>query len=240
MDMSWLFNTPIAHRGLWDVNTPENSLGAYKNAIAIGMNIEIDVHLLPDGDFAVFHDGNLKRVCGEDIKVNTINSSELKNHKLMTKSGVVTDYYIPTLREVLDLVDGQVGLLIEMKDISNKNDSCKKLAEYLKDYKGNYAMQSFGGWAMAWWRKHTTGIPVGILSTFPLSAMLPCWQRSVKPDFLSYDIRRLPDWYITRRQKKGTPLLAWTIRTEELYNKCKEVGVDNVIYETIRPTEYKK
>lgn len=233
MDMNWLLTRPIAHRGLWDESCPENSLGSYQNAIDKNFNIEIDVHLLPDGDFAVFHDGDLNRVCGENILVNALNSDQLKDHKLKG-----TDYYIPTLREVLDLVNGQVGLLIEMKDLSNTKGACQKLIDYLKDYKGNYAIQSFGGASMKYWRKHTTDIPLGILSTFPLNLALPFWQRSIKPDFHAYNIQFLPDCFLKRKQKKGVKLLSWTIRTEKLLEKAKKVGVDNIIYEIIRPESY--
>ena len=240
MDMSWLFNSPIAHRGLWDLNNPENSLGAYQKAIDGGYNIEIDVHLLPDGDFAVFHDGNLKRVCGENIKINSLKGHELHEHKLLNKNGETTDFYIPTLKEVLDLVGGKVGLLIEMKDFSNKHGACEKLYKQLKDYSGNYAIQSFGGSALAWWRKNTKDVPIGILSFAGGNIMLPCWKHTVKPDFHAFDIKGLPDCYVMHRQKKGVMVLSWTIRTEELFEKCKKVGVDNVIFENIRPREYRK
>lgn len=240
MDMSWLFNTPIAHRGLWDVDNPENSLGAYQKAIDGGYNIEIDVHLLPDGDFAVFHDGNLVRVCGEEIKINALKGNELHEHKLLNKNGETTEFYIPTLQEVLDLVNGRVGLLIEMKDFTNSKGACEKLYNYLKNYEGNYAIQSFGGPALAWWRKNTKDIPIGILSFKGANVMLPCWKHSVNPDFHAFDIKGLPDWYVKRRQKKGIMVLSWTIRTQELFEKCMKVGVDNVIFETIRPKEYRK
>lgn len=233
MDMNWLLNRPVAHRGLWDTSCPENSLGSYQNAIDKNFNIEIDVHLLPDGDFAVFHDDDLKRVCGENIKVNTLNRDQLKEHKLKN-----TEYYIPTLKEVLELVNGQVGLLIEMKDWSNSNGACEKLIEYLKDYKGAYAIQSFGGSALKYWRKHTTDIPIGILSTPPLNLALPFWQKSIKPDFHSYNIKFLPDCFLKRRQKKGIKLFCWTIRTEKLLEKAKKVGADNIIYEIIRPESF--
>lgn len=240
MDMSWLLNTPIAHRGLWDESNPENSLGAYQNAIDAGLNIEIDVHLLPDGDFAVFHDNNLNRVCGENIKINKITADKLKDHKLKNVKGEVTDFYIPTLKEVLDLVDGKVGLLIEMKDFDNSKGACEKLAAQLKEYKGNYAMQSFGGFAMTWWRKHTHDIPVGILTCFPLNLFSPLFQLMSKPDFLSYDIKALAKWFVNYKQKRNCPVLSWTIRTENLLQRAKDVDVNNVIFERIRINEFKK
>ena len=244
MNMDWLLAKPIAHRGFWGVGDngedfcAENSLTAYRRAVAKGYNIEIDVHLLPDGNFAVFHDGTLKRVCGVDIAVNKLTADQLKNYKL---SG--TEDTIPTLQEVLEVVNGQVGLLIEMKDFTNKNGCCEKLYAILKEYSGNYAIQSFnitaGSGALGWWRKNTRDVPIGILSTFPLNVALPGWRNSIQPDFYAYDIKWLPNAYIEgQRKKRGVKLLTWTVRSQEAYDKAvNKVKVDNIIFDTYRLQE---
>ena len=234
MDMNWLLNTPIAHRGLWDEQYPENSLGAYQKAIENGFNIEIDVHLMADGEFAVFHDPTTGRMCGKNVKVSSLTTEDLKNYSLKG-----TEYTIPTLTEFLALVNGQVGLLIEMKDVSEKNGAAEKLYAALKDYKGNYAIQSFFKPVLQWWRENTTDIPVGVLSTFWFCPALPALKRKVKPDFYAFDIAFLPFPFITKQQKKGVKLLSWTIKTMERFEKCKKVGVDNVIFDHIRIEKYK-
>ena len=78
MDYQWLFERPIAHRGLHDAELPENSIPAFQKAIDCGFNIEIDVHLTLDGHLVVFHDDNLKRVCGVDKLVKICTLEELK------------------------------------------------------------------------------------------------------------------------------------------------------------------
>ena len=108
---SWVVERCIAHRGLHNNNFPENSLGAFENAIKNSYPIELDVHLIADGTLAVFHDDTLARVCGKDGYVKNLTKSELKNYKLLG-----TEYCIPTLDEVLNLVNGQVPLLIEIKN----------------------------------------------------------------------------------------------------------------------------
>ena len=42
---SWLLDQPIAHRGLHDKNSPENSISAFQKAIDQGYPIELDVQL---------------------------------------------------------------------------------------------------------------------------------------------------------------------------------------------------
>jgi len=55
---------PIAHRGLHDASCgrPENSLAAFRAAIAAGYGIELDVQMSLDGAAMVFHDYHLGRL----------------------------------------------------------------------------------------------------------------------------------------------------------------------------------
>ena len=60
-----------AHRGLHkiDKSIPENSLPAFEAAARIGYGVELDVHLTLDDELVVFHDDDLKRICGVEGKV---------------------------------------------------------------------------------------------------------------------------------------------------------------------------
>ena len=133
----WLLSTPIAHRGLWNEEIPENSLLAYKNAIEKGYPIEIDVHKSKDGVLFVFHDDNLSRMTGVDALLHEKTSTELKS---LTLNG--TEEKIPTLKEVLEVVDGKVPLLIEIKNQPD-NSVVDDTVKILKEYKGEFAVQSF-------------------------------------------------------------------------------------------------
>ena len=62
----------FAHRGLHriDKSTPENSAAAFEHASRIGYGSELDVHLTADGELAVFHDDDTKRLCGVEGRVS--------------------------------------------------------------------------------------------------------------------------------------------------------------------------
>ena len=51
---SWLFSKPIAHRGLHTDDLPENSIGAFENAVEKGFPIELDIQCINDGSVVVF------------------------------------------------------------------------------------------------------------------------------------------------------------------------------------------
>ena len=104
---SWLVKDYIAHRGFHNTENPENSLGAFARAIDFGYAIELDVQQIADGTIVVFHDYSLARMTGRDGYTKNLLKSELSEYKLNK-----TDFCIPTLMEVLDLVGGQVPILI--------------------------------------------------------------------------------------------------------------------------------
>lgn len=105
-----------AHRGgalLW----PENSLLAFRNAIALGVDfLELDVHLSKDGEVVVIHDPTLDRTTTGTGAVRDLTLAELRTLRLKDKDGKVTDEAIPTLDEVLALSGPPaLRLLVEIK-----------------------------------------------------------------------------------------------------------------------------
>ena len=111
----WFTKIKMAHRGLHNDKYPENSLGAFENAIKHGFAIELDVRLLKDNTPVVIHDPNIKRMCGINKDIQDITIYELEEYKLKNSK-----YSIPTLEEVLNLVDSKTPIMIELKPIKKK------------------------------------------------------------------------------------------------------------------------
>ncbi len=103
-----------AHRGgslLW----PENSLLAFRNALALGADfIEFDVHLSRDGEVMVIHDATLDRTTTGAGPVRERSAAELKALRLKDRSGAVTAETVPTLDEVV-AVAAKRRMLLEIK-----------------------------------------------------------------------------------------------------------------------------
>jgi glycerophosphoryl diester phosphodiesterase len=105
-----------AHRGgalLW----PENSLLAFREALALGVDlVECDVHLTADGEIVVIHDPTLDRTTTGRGAVGDLTLAQLGPARLKGPDGRPTDEPVPTLRQLLDLlVPGRAGLLLEIK-----------------------------------------------------------------------------------------------------------------------------
>jgi glycerophosphoryl diester phosphodiesterase len=105
-----------AHRGgaqLW----PENSLRAFRESLALGVDlVEADIHLTADGRLAVIHDATLRRTTDRRGRVRTRTADELRLARLRGPDRRLTDEHVPMLEEVLAIVAAAGGgVLIEVK-----------------------------------------------------------------------------------------------------------------------------
>ncbi len=235
---SWLVQTPIAHRGLHDKEHPENSLSAFQRAIDGGYPIELDVQMISDGTLVVFHDESLSRLTDNDGYIKFLNKSDLDILTLKDSKEK-----IPTFDEVLKFVDGRTPLLIEIKNPSKVGELEKKVIEALKDYKGQYAVQSFNPYVLEYFYKHAPNILRGQLAGFMKHEKLAFFKKYAlkrmllnkkisHPNFISYEAKRVPNRFV--RKYKKIPLLVWTVTSQSEYLKVVKY-CDNVIFEGFEP-----
>ena len=216
-----------AHRGLHNETLPENSLGAFQNAIDNRIGIELDIQLSKDNVPMVFHDASLKRVCDIDAKLCEYTAEELGQIKLLG-----TDYTIPTFETVLDLVDGRVPLLVEFKH--GNSDLCKIACDMLDNYNGAFCVESFDPTLLMRIKKYRPKYARGQLVTnmfktnfsknpflnFCLTFML--FNFLSRPDFIAFDQKyekNLSVWFC--RKICGVPMFVWTIKNREHYDKYR-------------------
>ncbi len=233
-----------AHRGLHnnESEAPENSLKAFGLAVEKGYGIELDVQLTKDQVPIVLHDYNLKRACHAEVEVSKLTYEELKEYTLFG-----SQERIPTLKEVLALVDGKVPLIIELKLPWNADPLCSAVSKILGSYHGFYVIESFNPFGLMWYRKHHPEIIRGQLSTdfikekidgdpiqyFMLKHLL--FNFLTKPDFIAYHhvYKRALSFTICRKLFR-TKSVAWTIQSEEQLDSSKEY-YELIIFDSFVP-----
>ena len=100
----------IGHRGAAALE-PENTLLSIERAMDIGVDaVEIDVHLSKDKELVVIHDATVDRTTNGTGPVSSYTVQEIK--RLDAGKGEA----IPTLQEVIDLIDRRMMLVIELKE----------------------------------------------------------------------------------------------------------------------------
>ena len=225
----------FAHRGLHDIQNGivENTLPAFVAARDQGFGMELDISFSRDMQVVVFHDDNLLRLAGDARKVRQLTLEELKAIPLAG----IDSARIPTLKEVLEAVDGRTPLLIELKSGFRNAKLCRALMELVRDYKGEYIVESFNPLIVAWFRFHAPHVvrgqlvgPLqsyrptvnGIIAFFMAGLLGNCVSR---PDFVAYDAnaRRFFSPHF-QRFMFHTPMAAWTVRNPELAKLIQKRG----------------
>jgi len=213
-----------AHRGLHGNGIPENSMAPFRLAVEHGYGIELDVHLLKDGELAVIHDSALVRTTGRDGKVEQLTARELPQYQLEG-----TKQTIPLFSQVLELCNGKIPLIVELKpDGKNAAQLTETVCNLLKYYPGDYCLESFDPRCLLWLKKHRPELMRGQLSYdyFSKPNKLP-WILKVllkynllnlfsRPDFIAYKFcdRKIFSNFLCRRilRIRG---VTWTIQTQE-------------------------
>lgn len=226
-DLEFLSRSLIAHRGYYNnkKGIPENSVIAFKKAIDNNYLIELDVRLTKDKKLVVFHDDNLKRVCGVNKRVKDLTYKELLKYNLFD-----TTQKVPLFSEVIKLVNGRVPILIETKYHNRYGVLEKILINELSNYKGLYAIQSFYPMSLLWLKRNTKDIPIGLLSSNfknnsnslkKLIGKTLILDLFFKTDFISYDVKGLPSNYISLKKDKKK-IVIWTIKNKKDYDLAKK------------------
>lgn len=132
-----------AHRG-WSSLYPENTLLAFKKAIAIGVDqIETDVRLTRDGELVCIHDSTVDRTTNGTGKVSDLTLAELKALDAGAWKGEsFAGERIPTFIEFMELVSQHPTLTldIELKEYPTGDqreralEVCDRVLKIIDDY----------------------------------------------------------------------------------------------------------
>jgi glycerophosphoryl diester phosphodiesterase len=223
-----------AHRGLHKEGIPENSMAAFRAALDKGYGIELDIHLMKDGNLAVIHDSSLLRTAGVDVRIEDLTLEDLENYRLEG-----TNEKIPLFREVMAIYEGKAPMIVELKPVDNNHAALAAAAcEILKDYQGIYCIESFDPRCIQWLRKNRPQIIRGQLTenfwahdkklppairfalTHNLTNFTSC------PDFVAYKFADRKDSITTGLCRKVWDIqgVSWTIRSQEDFDTAVAEG----------------
>ena len=233
-----------AHRGLHGNGIPENSMAAFRAALEGGYGIELDIHLLKDGNLAVMHDSLLNRTTGEAGRIEDLSTEDLKTYHLEG-----TEETIPEFMDVLTLFNGKAPLIIELKPENGNHAALAEAAcKMLDTYKGVYCLESFDPRCVAWLKKNRPDIIRGQLTEnfFQDKSDLPDYLKFLLthdllnflsvPDFIAYKFADRNGTISNRvcRELWKVQGVSWTLRSKEDYDTAVKEGWIP-IFEGFRP-----
>jgi len=231
-----------AHRGLHteDQKIPENSIPAFKEARAGGYGVELDVQLSKDGQVVVFHDDDLKRVCGIDALVNSKDWNELAALQLFD-----TQEHIPLFTDVLEVLD-DTPVIVELKSAGPNNTKlCEETLKILNKQGKQWCIESFDPRIVAWFRKNAPDVLRGQLSSPPkdmtgistvnkilLGNLLANFMS--RPHFIAYSNSPHPLTVKLCYAMKPIKVI-WTVLPAHDIKKCEKLN-DTIIFQYYKPS----
>lgn len=210
----------VGHRGA-PREAPENTLPAFARALEHGADaIELDVHATSDGIVVVHHDPVPRAHTPEGEPARApIASTTLAALRRLT---VGTAERIPTLGEVLDLVQRRALVYVEIK-----GEAIEPLvAGVIRGGGAECAVHSFDHRAISRMREIAPEIPRGLL-----------FDVGTAPDFAGmarrYEARDLwPHWSLVNEsmirdaRATGARVIAWTVNDAGVARRLAGLGVD--------------
>lgn len=214
--VGWLATTDYAHRGDHGAGRVENSLSAFRVAIARGLGIEFDIQRSRDGVPMVFHDWDLSRLLGRPETTDALDAAELAALNFGDSGeGPIS------LATLLAEVAGRVPLLVEIKSRPGYDveRSCEAVHAALAGYGGALAVMSFDPRVARWFRRNSPGTVRGLVVREDAKGHTQqAWQRHLalwiaRPDFIAYHVAALPSPFVADLRARGMPVVTWTVDT---------------------------
>ncbi|MGN7387164.1 glycerophosphodiester phosphodiesterase [Sporosarcina sp. SAFN-015] len=240
----------IGHRGA-SAYEPENTMPSFELADDLNADyVELDVHLTKDKELIVMHDDDVKRTTEAAGKIKDFTLAELKELTAnKEKGGKVAvsgkneeAYEIPTLREVIEEMKGELRFVIELKDTEQYPGIEEELVSLMKEYeltgvdrKGypKAVIHSFDKKALKQVHEMDSTIPLLQLISFDEGEEAELSQKELK-DILSYasgisvSYEALTPPFVNTMHGEGLAVYAYTVNDPEAALRLQAMGVNGI------------
>jgi len=214
----------IGHRGACGYE-PENTLASFKKAMDLGVDmIELDVQLTSCNEIVVMHDKELERCTNGRGFIFYHTLSELK----LLDAG--NGEKIPTLEEVLDLVDKKAMVNIELKGKGTAKVVWPIVQNYIKN-KGwkldDFLFSSFTKKELKIIREFSVDARIGIIAYH--RRMIPKdFINTIKPYSLNLKYSFISSRFMKIAKAENYRIFAFTVNKPDDIKKIRELGVDGI------------
>ena len=215
----------IGHRGAKG-HIVENTLESIEKAMELGVDgIEIDVFKCKSGELVVFHDKSMQRLTGISRYIEAMNLDSIRKIK------VLNNYKIPTLNEVLDLIDGKVFLNIELKGSQTAKLTHQMIELYIKEDNWTaekFIISSFDWSELSDFYELNKEVPIAVLTDAdPLDALPMAGQ--IKAVAINPNFKSLNPVNIKIIQQSGYKVYPYTINKKDDIAMMISLNVDGII-----------
>ena len=206
----------------------ENTIESVQKAIELNVDgIEIDVFKSKTGELVVYHDPFLSRLSNSNAFIEQISLDSIKKIEL------IGGYFIPTLKEIVDIIPEKIFLNIELKGQDTAFETNKIITNYLKKYNfpaSKFIISSFRWDELKKIRSINKDTPIAILvdslnkidDAIKLAKQINAVALNPNKEFITKDI-------VNKIQSKNIKVYPYTINTPRNIRKMRSMGVDAII-----------
>jgi glycerophosphoryl diester phosphodiesterase len=209
----------FGHRGAMG-HVAENTLESFELAVRQGANsIELDVIQI-EGQAVVFHDSSLERLCGVSGLIENKSLKEISTLRVQNK------HKIPMLSEVFDLINGKVGINIELKTKGSATAVYNTIKT--KNYNiDDLLISSFNHKELKEIKILIPAIKIGALHV-----SIPVENAKFANELSAYSVHPSIEFidkdYVTDAHQRGLKVFVFTVNTVEDFQRMKDLAVDGV------------
>lgn len=218
-----------AHRGGDIANGPENSMPVILSSIDKGIqSIEVDVQLTKDGVAVLNHDATLYRMAGVKSRVSDLTYAQISKLTIgQDPDGLPIP--ITTLDEVLDVAQGQIKLLIDLKPTGPSGPLVQEVVRLVHDYEmeQDVYIQSFDSSTLRQIRQLAPEIRIGQIMYFAVGNL-----SSLDVDFYTVEQVMVTKQLVDRAHAAGREVWVWTVNGRHNLKEMLKFKIDGVITDT--------
>lgn len=215
----------FGHRGA-SAYIAENTIPSVLKALELGVDgIEIDVHQCKSGELVVFHDFTLDRLTNGTGEISNFTLQEL--NKLL----VLEQFKIPTLTQVLDVIDKKCIVNIELKGKNTAQETVTIIQNYIKQKAWSYnhfLVSSFQNKELEAVFKLNKSISLGVLTKANLEEAID-FAKTINATAIHANFSLLSKNNVKKAQEQGYKINTWTVNTPQAIKRIKAYNVNAII-----------
>lgn len=223
----------IGHKGAAGY-APENTLASFQKALDLNVDmVELDVHKSKNGKIIVIHDNTVDKTTNGSGKVGELTLKELKKLDIRPINGARQTgegERIPTLTEVLDLIDGKIKINIEIK----ARDAAKGVVKIIEKYvQKNYTYKSFLVSSFDYRnlikiRLLNSKIRLGIITKRKLVFLNLLFAQLINAYSINILYTSVSKKIIKEAHALSLKVFVWTVNEPQNIKRMKKLGVDGI------------
>ncbi len=199
----------LAHRGA-SMSAPENTLAAIRQAIEDRADwVEIDVQETADGEVVVIHDSDLMKLAKNPAKIWNLRIEDLAQIDIGSyRDPKFADQRVPTLRQVLELCKGKIGVVIELKYYGHDKNLEESVVKIVEDTATTHQVQvmSLKHDAVKKMKKLRPTWKCGLLMSVTMGNAA-----KVDADFVAVNARFVDRKFVQRMHAANKQVYVWTV-----------------------------